>query len=54
MIVRSRARHRGASSAHERGVALIMVLWITVMLTVIGASFAYAMRNEALAARNTV
>lgn len=31
-----------------------MVLWITVMLTVIGASFAYAMRNEALAARNTV
>jgi len=35
-------------------VALIMVLWLTVMMTVIGASFAYAMRNEALAARNTV
>ena len=31
-----------------------MVLWLTVMMTVIGASFAYAMRNEALAARNTV
>ncbi|MEP6943898.1 MAG: hypothetical protein ABI981_13225 [Betaproteobacteria bacterium] len=38
----------------QRGVALIMVLWLTVMMTVIGASFAYAMRNEALAARNTV
>jgi general secretion pathway protein K len=38
----------------QRGIALIMVLWLTVMLTVIGASFAYGMRNEALAARNTV
>jgi general secretion pathway protein K len=54
MIGRSRRQHRSASFSRERGVALIMVLWITVMLTVIGASFAYAMRNEALAARNTV
>ena len=38
----------------QRGVALIMVLWLTVMLTVIGASFAYGMRNEAQAARNTL
>jgi general secretion pathway protein K len=38
----------------QRGIALVMVLWLTVMLTVIAASFAYGMRNEALAARNTV
>jgi hypothetical protein len=48
---RRRARRAGPRSQH--GVALIMVLWLTVMMTVIGASFAYAMRNEALAARNT-
>jgi general secretion pathway protein K len=29
-------------------------LWLTILLTVIGGSFAYGMRNEALAARNTV
>jgi general secretion pathway protein K len=38
----------------QRGIALILVLWLTVMLTVIAGGFAYAMRNEALAARNTV
>jgi general secretion pathway protein K len=38
----------------QRGVALIMVLWLTIMLTVIGAGFAYGMRNEVLAARNGV
>jgi general secretion pathway protein K len=38
----------------QRGVALIIVLWLTVMLTVIAGSFAYGMRNEALAARNAV
>ena len=43
---------RDASS--QRGIALVLVLWLTVMLTVIAASFAYAMRNEAMAARNTV
>jgi len=31
-----------------------MVLWLTVLLTVIGSSFAYSMRGEALAARNTM
>jgi general secretion pathway protein K len=40
--------------SRQRGIALVMVLWLTVMLTVIAASFAYGMRNEALAARNTV
>ena len=38
----------------ERGVALILVLWITVLLTVIAGGFAYSMRTEALAARNAV
>jgi general secretion pathway protein K len=50
-------RHLSASRrapARQRGVALILVLWLTVMLTVIAGSFAYGMRNEALAARNAV
>ena len=38
----------------QRGIALILVLWLTILLTVIGGSFAYGMRNEALAARNTL
>jgi general secretion pathway protein K len=37
-----------------RGIALILVLWLTVLLTVIAGGFAYGMRNEALAARNTL
>ena len=40
--------------AHMRGIALVLVLWITVLLTVIAGGFAYGMRNEALAARNTL
>jgi general secretion pathway protein K len=31
-----------------------MVLWLTVLLTVIGGAFAFSMRSEALASRNTV
>ena len=45
---------RRGGSRRQRGVALILVLWLTVMLTVIAGSFAYGMRNEAMAARNTV
>jgi len=36
------------------GVALVMVLWLTVLLTVIGGAFAFSMRSEALASRNAV
>ena len=36
------------------GFALIAVLWITILLTVIGSSFAFSMRSEALAARNAL
>jgi general secretion pathway protein K len=38
----------------QRGIALVLVLWLTVMLTVIAGGFAYGMRNEALAARNAL
>ena len=38
----------------QGGIALVMVLWLTVLVTVIGSSFAYSMRGEALAARNTM
>jgi general secretion pathway protein K len=38
----------------QRGIALIVVLWLTVLITVIGSSFAYSMRGEALAARNAM
>src|SRR5215468_8032718 len=42
------------SRGSQHGVALILALWLTVLLTVIAASFAYSMRTEALAARNAV
>jgi len=38
----------------ERGIALIIVLWITIMLTVIAGGFAFAMRSEAMSARNAL
>jgi general secretion pathway protein K len=38
----------------QRGVALILVLWLTILLTVIASAFAYSMRTETLAARNAV
>ncbi|MBS0321720.1 MAG: general secretion pathway protein GspK [Proteobacteria bacterium] len=54
-----RARDRAVRTARhaarrQRGIALILVLWLTVLLTVIGSSFAFSMRQEALAARNAV
>jgi general secretion pathway protein K len=45
---------RPAVRGGQRGVALVLVLWITVMLTVIGGTLAYAMRSEVFAARNAV
>jgi len=38
----------------ERGIALILVLWLTIMLTVIASGFAFSMRSEALSARNAL
>ncbi len=41
-------------SSAQHGIALIVVLWLTVLLAVIASGFAYSMRSEALAARNTM
>lgn len=38
----------------QRGIALVLALWITILLTAIASSFAYTMRSEALAARNAI
>jgi general secretion pathway protein K len=40
--------------ARQRGIALILVLWLTIMLTVIASGFAFSMRSEALSARNAM
>jgi general secretion pathway protein K len=40
--------------AHQRGIALVIVLWITIMLTVIASGFAFSMHSEALTARNAL
>ena len=42
------------ASSCQGGIALIVVLWLTVLLAVIASGFAYSMRGEALAARNTM
>jgi general secretion pathway protein K len=48
-------RFHGVPAARaQTGVALILVLWLVVLLTVIASGFAYSMRTEALAARNAV
>ena len=49
----SPVRHRRLPSA-EAGIALIAVLWLTVLLTVIASGFAFSMRSEAVAARNAL
>jgi len=36
----------------QQGIALVLVLWLTVLLMLIAAEFADSMRHEALAARN--
>jgi general secretion pathway protein K len=38
----------------QQGIAVIIVLWITIMLTVIASGFAFSMRSEALATRNAL
>jgi general secretion pathway protein K len=36
----------------QRGVALVLVIWVVTLLVAIAGSFVYAMRTDALAARN--
>lgn len=43
-----------ASGGRQSGIALVLALWVTVMLTAMAGSFAYSMRTEALAAGNAV
>jgi len=50
-VPRGRAPQRPGAQA---GIALIAVLWLTVLLTVIASGFAFSMRSEALAARNAL
>jgi general secretion pathway protein K len=38
--------------SRERGVALVLVIWVVTLLMVIAGSFLYAMRTDARAARN--
>ena len=38
----------------QKGIALVLVLWLTVLLTAIAAGFAYSMHTEAIAAGNAV
>ena len=38
----------------QRGIALILALWITILLTVIASGFAFSMRSEAMATRNAL
>jgi general secretion pathway protein K len=45
------ARH---PAGNQEGIALVLVLWLTILLTVIASGFAYSMRTEALAARNAI
>jgi general secretion pathway protein K len=38
----------------QSGIALVLALWLTVLLTVIASGFAFSMRSEALATRNAL
>ncbi len=38
----------------QSGIALVLALWLTVLLTVLASGFAFSMRSEALAVRNAV
>ena len=54
MTAPARIPASAAAPRGERGIALIIVLWITIMLTVIAGGFAFAMRSEAMSARNAL
>jgi general secretion pathway protein K len=45
---------RPRSMRGQRGIALVLVLWLTILLTVIASGFAFSMRSEAIAARNAI
>jgi general secretion pathway protein K len=47
-------RARGIGGESQSGIALVMALWLTVLLTALASGFAFSMRSEALATRNAV
>src|SRR3954453_2635692 len=49
-----RNRERIASARHQRGIALVLALWLTILLTVIASGFAFSMGSETIAARNAI
>ena len=49
-----RNRRRPGAPGTQRGIALVLVLWLTILLTVIASGFAFSMRGEAIAARNAI
>ena len=49
-----RTHPRTPRRSAQSGIALVMALWLTILLTAIASGFAYSMRSEALAARNAV
>ena len=51
---RADARAPASPAARQQGIALIAVLWLTILLTVIASGFAYSMHGEAIAARNAL
>ena len=47
-------RARIALRSAQSGIALVLALWLTVLLTLLASGFAFSLRSEALAARNAV
>jgi len=45
---------RSRALRDQRGIALVLALWLTILLTVIASGFAFSMRGETIAARNAV
>ena len=51
---RASSRPPGPGRRAQSGIALVLALWLTILLTAVASGFAYSMRSEALAARNAV
>jgi general secretion pathway protein K len=49
-----RAMHSRVSPSAQRGIALIIVLWVTTLLMLIASSFIYAMRTDVKIVTNTL
>ena len=46
--------HAPGGSQRQKGIALVLTLWLTVLLTAIAGGFAYSMHVEAVAAGNAI